>query len=256
MRKTIIAGNWKLNKTNREAIELVTLCIRDLGDIAEIDVVVCPPFTALSDVSDLLTDSNIGLGAQNLFWEETGAYTGEVSALLLKDIGVQYVILGHSERRQYFAETDEAVNKKIRAALKHQLTPIVCIGEVLKEREENKTFDVIKKQFNRSLSDLTNQEIEKIIIAYEPIWAIGTGKTATPQQAQEVHRFIRELLTEKYNREIAETVRIQYGGSVKPDNIAELADQPDIDGALVGGASLQQGSFVAIVKNSLGAKHI
>jgi triosephosphate isomerase len=249
MRKTIIAGNWKLNHTTKQAIELVTLLQRELVDVEEVEVVVCPVFTALSDVSDLLTESNIRLGAQNLYWEDSGAYTGEVSAPLLKEIGVQYVIIGHSERRQYFGETNQTVNKKIKAALKHGLTPIVCVGEVLEEREQNKTFQVIQKQCDESLANLTDEEIQKIVIAYEPVWAIGTGKTATPAQAQEVHKFIRTWLTKKYNEDVASEITIQYGGSVKAENTAELIAQEDIDGALVGGASLKSDSFAQIVKN-------
>jgi len=250
MRKLIIAGNWKLNKTNQEAIELVTLLKRELSEILEVDIVVCPTAVALSDVKDVLSESNIGLGAQNVYWEDSGAYTGEISAPILTNLGVQYVIIGHSERRQFFDETDETVNKRIKAALAHGLTPIVCVGEVLKEREDNKTFDVIETQCQGGFAGLTSEEIEKIVIAYEPIWAIGTGKTATPAQAQEVHKFIRELLAKLYNNDVAQTIRIQYGGSVKPDNSAELMSQPDIDGALVGGASLDADSFSSIVKNS------
>lgn len=250
MRKLIIAGNWKLNNTTKEAVELVTLLKRGLCDVADVDMVVCPVATALTDVKDVLIESNIGLGAQNMFWEDSGAFTGEISAPLLKEIGVQYVIIGHSERRQYFGETDETVNKKIKAALAHDLIPIVCVGEVLQERENDKTFQVIKKQCEGAFSGLTAQEMEKIVIAYEPVWAIGTGKTATPGQAQEVHKFIRQLLVKLYDENVAETIRIQYGGSVKPENSAELMSQPDIDGALVGGASLKADSFINIIKNS------
>lgn len=239
MRKTIIVGNWKMYKTSPEAMELVNLLKRDLSEINDIDIVVCPPFTALAEVSDLLVESNIALGAQNMYWEDSGAFTGEVSAPMLKTLNVQYVIIGHSERRQYFGETDETVNKKLRAALKHELTPIVCIGENLKERESNKTFDVIKTQYSGSFVGLTAAEMEKIIIAYEPVWAIGTGKTATSAQAQEVHEFIRGLLTKMHRQELAAKIRIQYGGSVKSENIAELINQPDIDGALVGGGQLE-----------------
>jgi triosephosphate isomerase len=249
MRKKIIAGNWKMFKTSFEAIELVTELKRNLSEVTEVDIVVCPPFTALSEVHDVLTESNIGLGAQNLYWEDSGAFTGEVSAAMIKSTGAEYVIIGHSERRQYFHETDESVNKKIRAALKHQLIPIVCVGEVLSEREAGKTFAVIKTQCEGSLAGLSAKEMEGIIMAYEPVWAIGTGKTATPAQAQEVHKFIRELLTRKFDSDVAGKVRIQYGGSVKPENTAELMGQSDIDGALVGGASLKSDSFTQIVKN-------
>ena len=250
MRRPIIAGNWKMNKSNFEAIDLVTLLKRDLNDVNDVDIVVCPPFTALSDVKDVLTDSNIMLGAQNLYWEDAGAFTGEISASMLKEVGAQFVIIGHSERRQYFAETNDSVNKRIKAALKWNLTPIVCVGENLHERENNRTFDVVRDHCEGAFDGFSEEEIEKIIIAYEPVWAIGTGKTATPQQAQEVHRFIRELLMRMYNEELARDIRIQYGGSVKPENITELMAQPDIDGALVGGASLSHESFVKIVKNS------
>lgn len=252
MRKPIIAGNWKLNNTSQEAAELVTLLKRNLSEVTDVDIVVCPVFTALSVVADLLTESDIHLGAQNLYWEDAGAFTGEVSGGLLKEIGVDYVIIGHSERRQFFGETNQTVNKKIRAALKHGLTPIVCVGEVLAEREAEKTFDVIQRQIKESLAGFSADEAKKMIVAYEPVWAIGTGKTATPQQAQEVHKFIRDLLAELYDDETAGEIRIQYGGSVKPDNIADLISQPDIDGALVGGASLKADSFTQIVKNSCG----
>ena len=252
VRRNIIAGNWKLNKTSLEAIDFVNLLKRDLHDINDVELVVCPPFTALSEVHDILNESNIALGAQDLYWEDTGAFTGEVSAPMLKDVGVRYVIIGHSERRQFFGETNQTVNNKIKAALKWELTPIACIGETLQEREENKTFEVIKKQFNESLAGLNKKDIEKIVIAYEPVWAIGTGKTATSLQAQEVQKLIRDLLSKAYGPSIANGVRIQYGGSVKPENIAELMAQEDIDGALVGGASLQHESFVKIVKNACG----
>jgi len=250
MRKLIIAGNWKLNKTNQEAIELVTLLKRGLGDIVDVDIVVCPASTALSDINDILSESNICLGAQNIYWEDSGAYTGEVSVPFLKDIGVQYVIVGHSERRQFFGETDEMVNKKIKAVLAHGLIPIVCVGEVLEERESNKTFEVIEKQCAGGFAGLTAKEMENIIIAYEPVWAIGTGKTATPDQAQEVHKYIRTLLAKMYDDNVAQTIRIQYGGSVKPENSVDLMSQPDIDGALIGGASLEADVFSEIVKNS------
>ena len=250
MRKLIIAGNWKMNKTSKEAMELVTLLKRDLSDINQVDMVVCPTYTALADVIDVLSESNIGVGAQNLFWEDSGAFTGEISGPMLTALGVQYVIIGHSERRQYFGETDQTVNKRLKAALGHNLKSIVCIGERLDEREADKTFDVIKTQINGSLADLSPTEMSKVILAYEPVWAIGTGKTATPEQAQEVHKYIRELLKEKFGQEVADNTRIQYGGSVKPDNTKDLMGQADIDGALVGGASLKNDSFVQIIKNS------
>jgi len=250
MRKPIVAGNWKLNKTPHEAIILVNELKREIVDIEAVDVVLCPPFTALGDVADTLTDTNIALGAQNIFWEDAGAFTGEISAPMLKDLGVSYVIIGHSERRQYFHETNETVNKRLRAALKHGLTPIVCVGENLSQREANKTFDIIKDHCEGSLNGLSAEEMKKVVLAYEPVWAIGTGKTATPQQAQEVHAFIRQLLGKMFDVETANSVRIQYGGSVTPDNIVSLMAQADIDGALVGGASLKAPSFAAIVKGA------
>ena len=249
MRKTIIAGNWKMNKASLEAIEFANALKRQLYDVVDVDIVICPAFTALSEVNEVLLESNIALGAQDLHWEDSGAFTGEVSALMLKGAGVKYVIIGHSERRQFFGETNGSVHKKIKAALRHNLIPIVCIGESLKEREEKRTFEVIENQCTESLSGFKREEFEKIILAYEPIWAIGTGKTATSSQAQEVHKFIRTLLAKMYNDNIASNVRIQYGGSVKPENIVELVSEEDIDGALVGGASLSEESFVKIVKN-------
>lgn len=250
MRRTIIAGNWKLHKTIGETVELITGLKRSLHEVTSVEIVVCPVFTALADAHDVLIESNIQLGAQDVYWEDSGAFTGEVSAPLLKDAGVDYVIIGHSERRQYFGETNATVNKKIRAALRHGLKPIVCVGETLQQREDNKTFEVIEGQCAESLAGLTAEEMASIVIAYEPVWAIGTGKTATPQQAQEVHKFIRDLLARLYDGSLAEEIRIQYGGSVKPENAAELMSQPDIDGALVGGASLKVDSFVGIVNNS------
>ncbi len=252
MRKIIIAGNWKMNKTSLEAIDLANALKRDLCDILEVDIVICPAFAALSDVREVLNETTIALGAQNLFWENAGAYTGEVSGPMLKEAGATYVIIGHSERRQYFGETNETVNKKIKAALKCSLTPIVCIGENLQERENNKTFEVIRYQLQGSLVNLTNQDMETIILAYEPVWAIGTGKTATSQQAQEAQQFIRELLAKMFGKKLALNTRIQYGGSVTPENISELISQNDIDGALVGGASLKAESFSKIVKNCCG----
>jgi triosephosphate isomerase len=250
MRKPIIAGNWKLNKTPHEAIILASDLKREIVDIEGVDIVLCPPFTALADVADALTDTNIALGAQNIFWEDAGAFTGEISGPMLKDLGVTHVIIGHSERRQYFNETNETVNKRLRAALKHGLIPIVCVGENLAQRESNKTFDIIKDHCEGSLSGLSVEEMKSVVVAYEPVWAIGTGKTATPGQAQEVHVFIRQLLGKIFNVEIANSVRIQYGGSVTPDNIVSLMAEPDIDGALVGGASLKAPSFAAIVKGA------
>src|SRR5208283_281211 len=234
--------------TPHEAIILANELKRELVDVDGVDIVLCPPFTALADVADVLTETNILLGAQNIFWEDNGAFTGEISAPMLKDLGVSYVIIGHSERRQYFNETNETVNKRLRAALKHGLTPIVCVGENLSQRESNKTFDVVKDHCEGSLKGLSAEEMKNVVLAYEPVWAIGTGKTATPAQAQEVHVFIRQLLGKMFDDQIASSVRIQYGGSVTPDNVVSLMAQADIDGALVGGASLKAPSFSAIVK--------
>ncbi|MDO8663206.1 MAG: triose-phosphate isomerase [Candidatus Omnitrophota bacterium] len=252
MRKTIIAGNWKMYKTIKEAIELSNGLKRELFklDNQDIDVVLCPPFTALSEVYEVITESNIMLGAQNLYWLDEGAFTGEVSGKMLKEAGCNFVIIGHSERRQFFGETNESVNKKIKAALANELTPILCCGETLKEREAGKTFDVLKDHAQNGLAGISKEGILKIVIAYEPVWAIGTGKTATSVQAQEAHKFIRDLLAKLYDQEVAGQVRIQYGGSVKPENITELMQQPDVDGALVGGASLQVASFTDIVKKA------
>jgi triosephosphate isomerase len=211
-------------------------------------VAVAPPFTALYGVHKELEDSFIRLAAQNLYWEEKGAFTGEISPLMLKEAGCEYVIIGHSERRQFFGESDETVNRRIKAALAHGLKVIFCIGETLREREEGETFAVIERQIEGGLKGLGDKDLKKMTIAYEPVWAIGTGKTATPEQAEEVHRFIRERVNELYSREVSEEIRIQYGGSVTPDNVKGLMDQPDIDGALVGGASLKAESFSKIVR--------
>jgi len=251
MRKPIIAGNWKMHNKIKEAVELVNGLKRELSSIDTVDIVVCPAFTALSDVRELLIDSNIALGAQDLYWEQKGAFTGEVSADMLKDAGCGYVIIGHSERRQFFHETNETVNKRIKAALSSGLKSIVCVGEVLEEREKGVTFDVVKNHVNGSLAELSKADMNDIVLAYEPVWAIGTGRTATPDQAQEVHHYIRGLLKEMFGDEVAFSTRIQYGGSVKPDNIKELMGKEDLDGALVGGASLKVDSFSAIVKGAV-----
>ena len=244
MRTPFIAGNWKMFKTAAEAVDFVTNLKPQVAEVINREILVCPPFPALAPVAEALRNSNIKLGAQNLFWEDEGAFTGEVSAPMLKAVGCQYVIIGHSERRQYFGETNETVNKKIFAALKHNLWPIVCIGETLEEREKNETFKVIEKQVQEGFKNLDSSNWLQVTIAYEPVWAIGTGKTATPKQAQEVHAFIRGLLP----KEVASQVRILYGGSIKPENIKELMAQPDIDGGLVGGASLKVESFAKIIK--------
>lgn len=249
MRKLLIAGNWKMHKTIKEAIELVNGLKRELLDCEKVDIAVCPTYTALSSVSDIVMDTNIKLGAQNMYWENQGAFTGEISPEMLKDCGCHYVIIGHSERRKYFGETDETVNKRIRAALSAGLYPIFCIGETLEEREKNVTMDVVKSQLSGGLAELTDQDVEKIVIAYEPVWAIGTGKTATPEQAQEVHAFIRSWLKENFSS-VAQGIRVLYGGSVKPENSKQLMAQEDIDGALVGGAALKVESFVGIINNA------
>lgn len=234
-------------KTLKDGQELAVALRRELFKIENVDIVVCPPYTLLAYLADALETSNIAIGAQDMHWLDEGAFTGEVSALMLKDAGCQYVIVGHSERRQFFGETNETVNKKINAALRHGLSPIVCVGENLKEREDSRTFDVIEDHIKNGLAGLNPDDILKIVIAYEPVWAIGTGRTATAEQAQEAHKYIRDLLRKMYGDDTAESVRIQYGGSVKPENIAELIASPDVDGALVGGASLKIDSFTAIV---------
>lgn len=237
-------------KTLKEGQELAVALRRELFEIENVDIIICPPYTLLAYLADALETSNIAVGAQDVFWEDEGAFTGEVSCRMLKDAGAKYVIIGHSERRQHFHETNEAVNKKIKAALKSGLTPIACVGETLSEREAGKTFKVLQDHIINGLADLSAQEALRLVIAYEPVWAIGTGKTATPAQAQEAQKYIRDLLAKMYNKETANNIRIQYGGSVKPENIVELMKQPDVDGALVGGASLQAESFGDIVKKA------
>jgi triosephosphate isomerase len=250
-RKLIIVGNWKMNKTVAEGVDLVRDLKRELAAIKELDIAVCPPFTALGEVSKAIIDSNIRLGAQNMSEHNNGAYTGEIAPGMLKEFSVRYVILGHSERRQYQKETDELVAKKAAAAHAASIRPIVCIGETLEEREAVKTESVIEKQLKGSLAGLSADQMEETVLAYEPIWAIGTGKTATPQQAQEVHTFIRKQVAKLYSQAIAKRVRIQYGGSVKASNAREIMAQADVDGALVGGASLEIRSFSDIIKNSI-----
>jgi triosephosphate isomerase len=247
-RLPFIAGNWKMNTTVSEAIDLVRELKTSISEVREVEVAVAPPFTALYAVRQELEGSSIRLAAQNLYWEEKGAFTGEVSAPMLKEVGCHYVIIGHSERRQFFMETDEMVNRRIKAALDQGLKVIFCIGETLKEREEGKTFAVIERQVEGGLKGIGEEGVKNIVIAYEPVWAIGTGKTATPEQTEEVHRFIREKLGKHYPREVSEKIRIQYGGSVTPENIKGLMNQPNIDGALVGGASLKAETFSKIVR--------
>lgn len=251
-RKLIIAGNWKMNKTVAEALALVADLTRDLAAVKAVDIVVCPPFTALQSVSKaILETKNIKLGAQNMSENNFGAFTGEVCAGMLKEFSVRYVILGHSERRQYQKESDALIAKKAAAVHAASLKPIVCVGETLAEREANQTEKVLETQVRGSLAGLTKDQMTETVVAYEPVWAIGTGKTATTQQAQDTHAFIRSLLVKLFDKTVAKKVRIQYGGSVKANNAKELMSQPDVDGALVGGASLEARSFTDIIKNSL-----
>lgn len=254
-RKLFIAGNWKMNKTASEAADMVSLLVDLLvGKENEALVAVCPPFTALDRVSCIIENTGIELGAQNLSDKQSGAFTGEISASMLLDLNVKYVIIGHSERRQYYGETDEIVNSKTKMSLSSGLMPIVCIGETLEQREAGQTMEIIKTQFEGSLSGIDPKNILRTTIAYEPVWAIGTGKNATPEQAQEVHKFIRELIKKSYGQEIADKIIIQYGGSVKASNSKELMAMPDIDGALVGGASLDPRGFAELITNALKTK--
>ena len=251
IRKKLIAGNWKMNKTASEGVALTKEIVEAVGRETAVEIVVCPPFTALESVAHALEGQAIKLGAQNMHPEKSGAFTGEVSAEMLRTLYVSHVILGHSERRQYFAETDAFVNKKVLAALAAQLRPILCVGETLAEREGNQTLEVVKTQTEAALAGVKPEQITSVVIAYEPVWAIGTGKVATTAQAQEVHAFIRQLLTGLYGAALAQKVRILYGGSMKPANAPELLAQPDIDGGLIGGASLEARSFVDLVKAAL-----
>jgi len=248
LRRRIVAGNWKMSKTVDEAVTLVTDLKGLVKDVTDVEIVVCPPFTALSAVREALRGSNIELAAQNMHWEDEGAFTGEVSPVMLRNLGCKYVILGHSERRTYFGETDEWVNRKVKSALSHGLLPIICVGETLKEREEGKTEEVVTRQTKAALDGIKTNGAERIVIAYEPVWAIGTGRTASADEANRVIRIIRSVVAEVFNSRIADEIRIQYGGSVKPGNAGELFRQSDIDGALVGGASLKAADFAAIVK--------
>ena len=250
-RKLIIAGNWKMNKTVAEGLDLVSGIKRECKDVKEVDIVVCPPYTALGEVSKAIIDSNIRLGAQNMSENNYGAHTGEIAAGMLKEFLVRYVILGHSERRQFQKESDELIAKKAAAAHAASIKPIVCVGETLAEREGGQMEKVLQTQIRSSLAGLTPEQMVETIVAYEPVWAIGTGKTATSQQAQDAHAYIRALLAKQFDDNTARRVRIQYGGSVKGANARELMSQPDVDGALVGGASLEDRSFADIIKNSI-----
>jgi triosephosphate isomerase len=248
LRKKVIAANWKMNMTQAESAEFVRSLLIDIGDIREVDVVIIPPYTAIAKVTEALGKAqNIKVGAQNMHWERSGAFTGEISAALLRDLFVRYVVLGHSERRTLFGETDEIVNRKVRAAHDATLRPIVCVGETLQQRDAGQVEDVLSTQLRGSLAGLDAKELQETVIAYEPVWAIGTGRNATPGQAQAAHEFIRKVLVELSDQSTADKIRIQYGGSVKPSNARELMTQADIDGALVGGASLEARSFAEII---------
>src|SRR5204862_3146378 len=249
MRKKIVAANWKMNMTQAESAAFIKSLLLELGDITDIEVVIVPPLTAIARVMEALGASqSIKVGAQNMHWEANGAFTGEISAALLRDLLVRYVVLGHSERRMLFGETDEIVNRKVRAAHEATLRPIVCVGETLEQRDRGNVEKILSIQLRGSLKDLSEKELQETVIAYEPVWAIGTGRNATPEQAQEAHAFIRHTLGEMSDEATADRIRIQYGGSVKPENARDLMIQPDIDGALVGGASLDPRSFAQIVK--------
>lgn len=245
MRKKIVAGNWKMNMTPTSAVELINL-LKDKINTTDVEVVVCPPFVCLPAVLEAVKGTNIGVGAQNMHFEEKGAFTGEIAPDMLVELGVKYVVLGHSERRQYFAETDETVNKKVLKAIEHNLVPIICVGESLEEREQGITIDLVRLQTKIALKDVKADDVKNVVIAYEPIWAIGTGKTATSAQAEEVCKAIREVIAEVYGQEVADAVRVQYGGSVNAGNANELFNMGNIDGGLVGGASLKE-EFTSIV---------
>ena len=245
MRKPIIAGNWKMHKTIAEALEFVNE-VKDRVNNDKVEAVICAPFTLLKDLKQATKGTNIKIGAQNMHFEEKGAFTGEISPLMLKELDMDYVVIGHSERRQYFNETDETVNKKVLKALEVGIDPILCVGETLEEREAGNTKDVCKVQVEKALENVSKEDLAKVVIAYEPVWAIGTGKTATSEDANDVIAYIREVVANLYG-ELANEVRIQYGGSVKPSNVAEIMNQSDIDGALVGGASLEANDYVELV---------
>ena len=246
-RKPLIAGNWKMFKTHGEAAETARQLVAKTAGIVDVEVMIAPPFTALSHVADVLRNSPVALGAQNLYWEKEGTFTGEISPSMLVAVGCRYVIIGHSERRQYFNETDETVNNKIKSAVSYGLIPVMCIGETEIEREAEQTFSVLDRQMKIGLEGLTADSLASLVIAYEPVWAIGTGKAATAEMAQEVHAFIRSWMEKNYGNPLAKAVRILYGGSVKPDNVKELMRQPDLDGALVGGASLAADTFSQLI---------
>jgi triosephosphate isomerase len=248
MRKPLVAGNWKMHKTIPEAVDLAKKIKEGIAGILDREALICPPFTAITAVCETVKGSNVVVGAQNVYFEEKGAFTGEIAPNMLADAGCKYVIIGHSERRQYFGETDDSVNKKMKMVFKYNMIPIVCVGEKLSERESGTTFEVIEKQIKNGIQGLMRDQAIKLVIAYEPVWAIGTGKTATPEQAEEVHAHIRKFYTAIYGQDIAVDVRILYGGSVKPDNFAQIMGKPNIDGGLVGGAALDADSFIKLVR--------
>jgi triosephosphate isomerase len=254
LRKKLIAGNWKMNKTGAEALTLAQEIATAIGKQPDVDVVICPPFTALASVAPVLDGTLLKLGAQNMHPEASGAFTGEISAPMLRSFFATHVILGHSERRAYFGETDAFINQKVLSALKNQLRPILCVGETLAERESGNTLKVVQTQTEKGLEGVSKEQAASLIVAYEPVWAIGTGKVATTEQAQEVHAFIRDLLTKLFGEQIAQKVRILYGGSMKPANAPELLAQKDIDGGLIGGAALEARSFIELVKAAAAAK--
>ena len=253
MRIPFVAANWKMHKTVHEALAYATAFREQVGEIAGVEIVIAPPFTALHAVAAALVDTSVGIAGQDLHWEPQGAFTGEVSAALLREAGAAYVIIGHSERRQLFGETDESVNTKIRAAIAARLTPILCVGETLDQWESNQTFEILDRQLASGLADVSASDASTLVVAYEPVWAIGTGRNATPAQAQETHAHIRQRLAQAFGDDLAATARVIYGGSVKTTNVAELSAQSDVDGALVGGASLDPDSFAEIVARSLTA---
>jgi len=247
-RRYLIAGNWKMNKNAAEGVDLTKAIIEELGNETSVSVLVCPPFTGIESVAKTIAESTVQVGAQNMNPEASGAFTGEISAEMLRSLFVTHVILGHSERRALFAEDDSFVNKKVLAALENSLKPILCVGETLEEREADRTIDIVGSQVRKGLAGVSGEQAENVVIAYEPVWAIGTGKTATPEMAQEVHASIRKILVDLFGKERADKIRILYGGSMKPGNAPELLAQSDIDGGLIGGASLEARSFVGIVK--------
>jgi triosephosphate isomerase len=248
VRKFLVAGNWKMNKDINESVDLARRIVLNTNGINKVDILICPPFTSLAPVYDIIKDSNVKLGAQNMYYQDEGAFTGEIAAKFLKSTGCEFVIIGHSERRKYFNESDKDVNRKIKQALQYDLTPIVCVGETLEQRENGETEDIIKREVTGALKDQKNRE--KIIFAYEPIWAIGTGKTAKPEDANKIHKIIRNMIKTEFGVD-ENGIKILYGGSVKPANAASLMSQDDIDGSLIGGASLEAKSFVEIIKTTV-----